>query len=93
MTQQEILDNMTGGEWQSIDILNVNGCNIGHIKPYDEEACLLAVNATFGSGILPEEVEEMRQLLDQCLYWDDQARDHVFPKIHNLFSRINSRKK
>ena len=89
MNQQEILDKMTGGLWQRVDILNVNGCNIGDVKPYDEEACLLSVNAPFGAGILPEEVEEMRAILESIL---DGIRYSDLNEAKDLFTRINSRK-
>ena len=75
----------------SVSFSNVEDLTARHVA--NMSATLTAVSVTYGAGILPEEVEEMCLLLKECMYWDEHARNKVYPKIHDLFNRINNRNK
>lgn len=62
----------------------------GMQNPVDTEATSMAVSATFGSGILPEEVKEMVALMESMT---DGIRASDIEQMNDLLTRINERKK
>jgi len=106
MTQQETLQSMSPLPWRIARIIQGKGMikskdnlfvlrasfehNEGMCNDADICATTVAVNATFGSGILPEEVEEMVTLMQSMA---DGIRASDIQEMNDLLTRINSRKK
>lgn len=60
MTQQEIFQNMTKGEWTGVEF---DSKRRPVQRAHNKAAAAIAVNATYGKGINPESVEKWQNLL------------------------------